>query len=504
MEHMLSLARGLTTYVTCYNGYLINGYRFQIEDRDKGFKTQNCGVVVVGDTSAETEKQDYYGVLTEVIELQYVGGHRVVLFRCNWYDVYDREKGIKTDEYGIVSVNRQRLLKTNEPFVLANQASQVFYATDNINKGWHVVQKTQPRDLYEMPLQMDAAFEDVQDGIDAYQEYESFPSINNLSTSLNMDNEISRNRNDIEPMMVDADVAAKITKRNDSSSREDKLTFIPPGALGKGRAQFGLRSFYSLRPSTSQSILSLWKKHILEKNQGKLKRNVRGRNKCKEVAKLKSEKKLKVKFYNKRVVEKNHRVFSRHLERIVRDHNIYPLCVHSWKEIGDKEKEHMWAVVTVASKRNSSNRAKLTMPHRTGSELIRQGGKVGQPPSLATIFFETRKKGDKLVGEDTSKLYDKIVDATQSEPFLSNIELVEKCFGPQRHNHIICHGGGLKPNDMKTIGTRVELQAKLRETQKENDLLKSRMDEMEAEIRMIKEIFQRQHSNGPPPSSSEG
>nr|CAD1844144.1 unnamed protein product [Ananas comosus var. bracteatus] len=303
MEHMLSLARGPTTYVTCYNGYLINGYRFRIEDRDKGFKTQNCGVVVVGDTGAETEKQDYYGVLTEVIELQYVGGHRVVLFRCNWYDVYDREKGIKTDEYGIVSVNRQRLLKTNEPFVLANQASQVFYATDNINKGWHVVQKTQPRDLYEMPLQMDADSEDVQDGIDAYQEYESFPPINNLSTSLNMDNEISRNRKDIEPMMVDAD---------------------------------------------------------------------------------------------------------------------------------------------------------------------------------------------------------KIVDATQSGPSLSNIELVEKCFGPQRHNHIICHGGGLKPNDMKTIGTRAELQAKLRETQKENDSLKSRMDEMEAEIRMIKEMFQRQHSNGPPPSSSEG
>nr|CAD1824780.1 unnamed protein product [Ananas comosus var. bracteatus] len=89
-------------------------------------------------------------------------------------------------------------------------------------------------------------------------------------------------------------------------------------------------------------------------------------------------------------------------------------------------------------------------------------------------------------------------------PSLSNIELIEECFGPQCHNHIICHGGGLKRNDMKTIGTRVELQAELRETQKENDSLKSRMDEMEAEIKMIKEMFQRQHSNGPHPSSSEG
>lgn len=213
MEHMLSLSRGPTTYVTSYNGYLINGYRFRIEDRDKSLKTQNCGVVVVGDTGAETEKRDYYGVLTEIIELQYVGGHRVVLFRCNWYDVYNREKGIKIDEYGIVSVNCQRLLKTNEPFVLASQAAQVFYATDNINKGWHVVQKTQPRDLYEMPLQMDADSEEVQDGIDAYQEYESFTPLNNVSTLLNIDNEISWNRKDIEPMIVDAVSTRKKRKR---------------------------------------------------------------------------------------------------------------------------------------------------------------------------------------------------------------------------------------------------------------------------------------------------
>ncbi|KAG5567978.1 hypothetical protein H5410_065004 [Solanum commersonii] len=36
-----------------------------------------------------------------------------------------------------------------------NQASQVFYASDNSNKGWHVVRKTQPRDSYEMGKQMD-------------------------------------------------------------------------------------------------------------------------------------------------------------------------------------------------------------------------------------------------------------------------------------------------------------------------------------------------------------
>ena len=80
---------------------------------------------------------------------------RVVLFKCDWFDVYDELKGIKKDEYGFVSVNPDRFLKTNEPFVLANQASQVFYANDNSNKGWQVVRKTQPRNSYEIVEQME-------------------------------------------------------------------------------------------------------------------------------------------------------------------------------------------------------------------------------------------------------------------------------------------------------------------------------------------------------------
>ncbi|CAN4075601.1 unnamed protein product [Withania somnifera] len=54
------------------------------------------------------------------------------------------------------------------------------------------------------------------------------------------------------------------------------------------------------------------------------------------------------------------------------------------------------------SNRNAANRAKLKMPHHSGSKPIREiiyqkGGKNGNPPDLATIFFETRKKDNKLV-----------------------------------------------------------------------------------------------------------
>ncbi|KAK4713455.1 hypothetical protein R3W88_019362 [Solanum pinnatisectum] len=154
MENLLSLSHGPTKYSTHSNGYIVNGYRFHVEDHDQILRTQICGVVVVGESDKDGENVDYYGILTDVIELQFSSDKRVIFFRCNWFDVYDKVKGVKRDEYDFVRVNLSRFLKTNKPFVLANQASQVFYANDNSNKGWHVVRKTQPRDSYEMGKQM--------------------------------------------------------------------------------------------------------------------------------------------------------------------------------------------------------------------------------------------------------------------------------------------------------------------------------------------------------------
>ena len=63
-----------------------------------------------------------------------------------WFDVYDQQRGNKVDEYDFIRVNCKRFLKINEPFVLADQASQVFYADDLANNGCHTVQKVQARD----------------------------------------------------------------------------------------------------------------------------------------------------------------------------------------------------------------------------------------------------------------------------------------------------------------------------------------------------------------------
>ncbi|KAG5611638.1 hypothetical protein H5410_022919 [Solanum commersonii] len=74
-------------------------------------------------------------------------------------------------------------------------------------------------------------------------------------------------------------------------------------------------------------------------------KRVRGSNKCKEVASLDIGQKLKVTFYNNRTVGKNSNLFLRHLGKIVRDRNICPLGVSSWKHIKEEKLNHMWAIV---------------------------------------------------------------------------------------------------------------------------------------------------------------
>jgi len=49
-EDLLSLARGPTQYVTSYSGYVVNGYRFNVEQWEKNLRSQNSGVVMIENT----------------------------------------------------------------------------------------------------------------------------------------------------------------------------------------------------------------------------------------------------------------------------------------------------------------------------------------------------------------------------------------------------------------------------------------------------------------------
>ncbi|KAH0642088.1 hypothetical protein KY290_033693 [Solanum tuberosum] len=104
MADLLILSRGPMKYVTGFKGYNINGYRFHVQDYDKGLRTPNYGIGVAGETDEEEKTIDYFGELTDILELQFIGWRRLIFFRCMWFDVYDNETGVKMDEYDFISV----------------------------------------------------------------------------------------------------------------------------------------------------------------------------------------------------------------------------------------------------------------------------------------------------------------------------------------------------------------------------------------------------------------
>ncbi|KAK6803192.1 hypothetical protein RDI58_000976 [Solanum bulbocastanum] len=69
---LYSLARGPFDGVQRFKGYEINGFRFHTKLLEEMRKTQNSGVLVRGE--ANGKNINYYGVLTEIIELQYFEG----------------------------------------------------------------------------------------------------------------------------------------------------------------------------------------------------------------------------------------------------------------------------------------------------------------------------------------------------------------------------------------------------------------------------------------------
>ena len=72
---------------------------------------------------------DYYGMLREIVEVSFYGvglpHQKIFLFKC---DQYDHVRGIKThSKYGFVDIDSRKLWPTQEKFILASQAKQVYY-----------------------------------------------------------------------------------------------------------------------------------------------------------------------------------------------------------------------------------------------------------------------------------------------------------------------------------------------------------------------------------------
>ncbi|XP_055961814.1 uncharacterized protein LOC130015519 [Mercurialis annua] len=169
-DHIYALGLGPDIRIARYSGIIVNGVRFHTVERDNFRRTQNNGVSVTGEH--KSKEIEFYGVLTDIIDLQYVNGNHVFLFKCDWWDVGDKN-GIKTDG-NLVSVNVSRKWYTGDSFVLSSQVQQVFYVSDMKNGGhWKIVQKSFHRNIFDVPEKEKVCNEDSILNDEPYQQYEA-------------------------------------------------------------------------------------------------------------------------------------------------------------------------------------------------------------------------------------------------------------------------------------------------------------------------------------------
>nr|GMD60622.1 putative transposase En/Spm [Ipomoea batatas] len=86
-QALIDLACGPLMQATTYNGYVVNGFKFQTEQHCIRKSTNNFGVSIKG-TSLSHGESLFFGTLKEIVEVEYpnIPLKKVVLFNCEWFD----------------------------------------------------------------------------------------------------------------------------------------------------------------------------------------------------------------------------------------------------------------------------------------------------------------------------------------------------------------------------------------------------------------------------------
>ncbi|CAL8107414.1 unnamed protein product [Prunus armeniaca] len=188
-DELYNLAFG-PIHAELFSGCNVNGVKFLAEARDDKLCTQNSGVHVPG--GGESTDIDFYGKLTTVVQLLYKDRYQVIMFKCRWFDTNPNRPGSVKIDHGLLSVNMNRTWYDDDPYILANMATQIVYLDDpKAGSGWNVVQKMDHRNVYAIP-ELDPTDNDVNNVADQ-----------RLESSMENDAETLRDTNVIqEPFQI--------------------------------------------------------------------------------------------------------------------------------------------------------------------------------------------------------------------------------------------------------------------------------------------------------------
>ncbi|KAL0446148.1 UNVERIFIED_CONTAM: hypothetical protein Slati_1742700 [Sesamum latifolium] len=113
---LITLADGPIQHAKRYNACIVGGCRYRGKSKDIDKKTQCSWVVVNADTLSFASAKDlnprcgtvsYYGVLKDILEIQYTKDTQFLMFECDWVD---NEKGLKQDEFKFTLGNFNHLM----------------------------------------------------------------------------------------------------------------------------------------------------------------------------------------------------------------------------------------------------------------------------------------------------------------------------------------------------------------------------------------------------------
>ena len=164
-QYFHDLAWGPKRKVLTWQTYFVNRYKFHTDEWSCYKKTINSGVCVKGSQQA-TDQLYYYGIIKEIIQLEYTGHpmKQVVLFNCEWFDTV-LNRGMKVHkDYGIVEIRHNRRYPRYDPFIVAQKVIQVYYLPYPTNirdkQHWWVVIMTRPRRTVDDRYKIEVAYQE--------------------------------------------------------------------------------------------------------------------------------------------------------------------------------------------------------------------------------------------------------------------------------------------------------------------------------------------------------
>ncbi|XP_039138806.1 uncharacterized protein LOC120276140 [Dioscorea cayenensis subsp. rotundata] len=216
-DELFALAYGPDARVRKYTGCIVNGVRFHTKEHEFHLRSQNSGVVVEG--NHEANEIDFYGVLTDIIQLDYIKDCKVVIFRCQWFDLGGKRRIHKDGHLTSIMVNR--FWYENDPFILAIQAKQVFYVDDiKLGRDWKVVQKFHHRHLFDVPEMQDNENSEIFD-VDANIDQDTEIYGSERIFQIEDNGERPLNRQDIAAEVIDSEFIERNKKTNEDPYLED-------------------------------------------------------------------------------------------------------------------------------------------------------------------------------------------------------------------------------------------------------------------------------------------